>query len=201
MNATIKFSAIAAMALFGAANASAATFTAESGFGTPPSFGTCKTAIVNAPFATGSIITTPDWTGDCVGYFGVDVDTTAKTITLTGLQFGNYSYAYLSITGLSGISSISTLQYAPLFDPSFYGGAFATGVPLPQVSSTASSIDIVFDGTGFGDGQFSYSDNVGGSAIFTYGVVPEPATWAMLITGFGLTGYAMRRRTLAAINA
>ena len=24
--------------------------------------------------------------------------------------------------------------------------------------------------------------------------IPEPATWAMLITGFGLTGFAMRRR-------
>ncbi|MFN3591339.1 MAG: PEPxxWA-CTERM sorting domain-containing protein [Rubrimonas sp.] len=30
------------------------------------------------------------------------------------------------------------------------------------------------------------------------GVIPEPATWAMLIAGFGLTGFAMRRRRLAA---
>jgi hypothetical protein len=29
------------------------------------------------------------------------------------------------------------------------------------------------------------------------GVVPEPATWAMLITGFGLVGFAMRRRKSA----
>lgn len=28
------------------------------------------------------------------------------------------------------------------------------------------------------------------------GTVPEPATWAMLITGFGLVGWAMRRRRL-----
>lgn len=28
----------------------------------------------------------------------------------------------------------------------------------------------------------------------TFGVVPEPATWAMLIVGFGLVGTAMRRR-------
>jgi hypothetical protein len=26
------------------------------------------------------------------------------------------------------------------------------------------------------------------------GAVPEPASWAMMITGFGLIGYASRRR-------
>jgi|GEM_PF-1769378 len=31
----------------------------------------------------------------------------------------------------------------------------------------------------------------------TNGVIPEPASWAMLITGFGLTGAAMRRRRTA----
>lgn len=29
---------------------------------------------------------------------------------------------------------------------------------------------------------------------FTPGGVPEPATWAMLITGFGMVGFAARRR-------
>lgn len=29
------------------------------------------------------------------------------------------------------------------------------------------------------------------------GAVPEPATWAMMIGGFGLTGFAMRRRQAA----
>jgi hypothetical protein len=33
------------------------------------------------------------------------------------------------------------------------------------------------------------------------GGVPEPASWAMLIAGFGLTGAAMRRRTAAAKRA
>jgi hypothetical protein len=40
----------------------------------------------------------------------------------------------------------------------------------------------------YNDHQFVFT-NVGG------GVVPEPATWAMLIAGFGMVGFAMRRRS------
>jgi hypothetical protein len=31
--------------------------------------------------------------------------------------------------------------------------------------------------------------------------VPEPASWALMIVGFGLTGAALRRRHAAAVNA
>jgi hypothetical protein len=36
---------------------------------------------------------------------------------------------------------------------------------------------------------------------FDTGAVPEPASWAMLIAGFGLTGAAMRRRRVTAAVA
>jgi hypothetical protein len=35
----------------------------------------------------------------------------------------------------------------------------------------------------------------------TFGVVPEPGTWAMLIAGFGLVGTAVRRRRESAVAA
>lgn len=38
-------------------------------------------------------------------------------------------------------------------------------------------------------------DNISGSAV------PEPATWAMMITGFGLAGTAIRRRRMVAFAA
>jgi hypothetical protein len=35
---------------------------------------------------------------------------------------------------------------------------------------------------------------------WVFGVVPEPATWAMLIAGFGMVGFAMRRRKGLAVT-
>jgi PEP-CTERM motif len=50
-----------------------------------------------------------------------------------------------------------------------------------------------FNPTGYEAGAYD--------AFTTAGTVPEPASWAMLIAGFGLTGAAMRRRRSAAVAA
>ena len=44
--------------------------------------------------------------------------------------------------------------------------------------------------SGFGGGNSSYA----GTLAFTP-TVPEPATWAMMLVGFGLVGFAMRKRS------
>ena len=60
-------------------------------------------------------------------------------------------------------------------------------------------------GTYFGPGTlFNFTDLGGASqaGYAVFGSVPEPASWALLIAGFGLTGAAMRRRvTLATVAA
>lgn len=38
-------------------------------------------------------------------------------------------------------------------------------------------------------------------ATFSETAVPEPASWAMMVLGFGLTGAAMRRRRVAVVSA
>jgi hypothetical protein len=57
--------------------------------------------------------------------------------------------------------------------------------------------------------QFGHPNGTGGSRWGTYianirvgnaGAVPEPATWAMMIVGFGLTGVAMRRQRRVAVT-
>jgi hypothetical protein len=60
-----------------------------------------------------------------------------------------------------------------------------------------------FRGIAYDDDTLIYGLRFEGSYILATGTadgvpptggVPEPATWAMLITGFGLVGYAARRR-------
>jgi PEP-CTERM motif len=45
------------------------------------------------------------------------------------------------------------------------------------------------------DSGFGRADILVTGDLFAGGAVPEPATWAMMIIGFGLTGSAMRRRS------
>ena len=60
-----------------------------------------------------------------------------------------------------------------------------------------------------GRGDVTFSGSLGGGGAsngsFTFAArlaaVPEPATWAMMIGGFGLTGLASRRRRLKALSA
>jgi hypothetical protein len=66
----------------------------------------------------------------------------------------------------------------------------------------------VGNGSGAGIGYHAFADNVtiatlNGSTTYNFetGVVPEPATWAMLITGFGAVGFSMRRRKAASATA
>lgn len=80
-----------------------------------------------------------------------------------------------------------------IFSTSYAGGDF--GVPLG--SYTFVAFEDIFGRNdplpGFPDRvirqDWDYND-----FRFAFNVVPEPATWAMLIAGFGLVGLAMRRR-------
>ncbi len=173
--------------------------TAESGFGTlGGSFSSCKTGTNTAAFSSGILLNTINYTGDCIGFFSATLDTTAKTITLTGLENGNYESGLFSITGIVGttITGLTTVTSAGLFDPTVYVPG-AEDVPTPILSFTGNSISISFTSIGSPSGQFAYSDD--GSAVFAYttggpSAVPEPATWAMMIGGFGMVGGAMRYR-------
>lgn len=101
-------------------------------------------------------------------------------------------YDGLNGTGnlLASVNLVPNLVGCPSYNASFcpFGAAGVT------FTGTARSI-------GFGGvaNQIVFDDITFGSA--TPGLVPEPASWAMLIAGFGLTGAAMRRRRSVAVAA
>ena len=178
--------AIAGLAM---APASAATFTAQHGV-SPTA---CNTSTSTGPFATGQVITyTPQ---GCQGGYNVFLDTAAQTVTLVSAvaPFADYRFSEFTITGITGttISSWSAVSTAGLFN--------TTSNPAPSITLgfTSDSISILFGTRSSSTPIFDFATNGTGQAVFSYngaGVVPEPASWAMLIAGFGLVGAAARRR-------
>ena len=193
----VKFGMIAGAALF-AMPAGAATITAGNGFGQGGGFSSCKDVNLSTPFSTGTLVSGGNWTGGCVGFYQVDLNTVAKTLTLKGLEVGNYETAFLDLAGITGvtITGVSSLGPNNVFDPNAYGGSFATDVPTPAITFSGNSIHIDWTSIGSPSGQFAFS-GTGGQSVFAYSVagVPEPAAWALMLAGFGLTGAAMRRRS------
>ena len=183
----MRFLAAAVVAGLSFAPASAATFTAEHGIAPTG----CNFASTTGPFVTGQVITyTPQ---GCQGGYNVFLDTTAQTITFTGAAapFADYRFSEFTITGITetAITSLTALSTAGLFN--------TTSNPAPSIATsfTANSITILFGTRSDVTPIFDFSTS-GGQAVFAYNaaVVPEPASWAMLIAGFGLVGAAARRR-------
>ena len=79
-------------------------------------------------------------------------------------------------------------------------GPCATGPGLPinynflpsEFASLVGAVDLVYNQTACCIIRLAPS-----TLTITTGAVPEPAAWALLIAGFGLTGAAMRRRRMA----
>jgi PEP-CTERM motif len=88
------------------------------------------------------------------------------------------------------------------FTATVYDGLNGTGNALGSLNLAANNVSafdlvaITFSGTGQsfaisgGAGQFGFDDVTFNES----GAVPEPASWALMIAGFGLVGSAMRRR-------
>lgn len=142
------------------------------------------------------------------------------TLLLTG--DGQFAQFDISFTGLTAPISVAHIHCCAL--PGANAGVAIDLLP-PNISdgSFSRSYDLTLDSTwgagflaangGTADGArtaFLAGLNAGGAYINLHSqtfpggeirgnlnAVPEPASWAMLIAGFGLTGATLRRRRLA----
>lgn len=103
------------------------------------------------------------------------------------LTAGSSYIAYLTVAGATNPTtqvSVSGSVTSPL------GGLF--------VFNNSNGVDPIANPGGWYTSGWRPA-NMEYTAVF--GAVPEPASWAMLIAGFGLTGAAVRRRRSAAVAA
>ena len=165
---------------------------------------------------------TSSWYADGVGWFYTPG--TSYTLTGLGTKFGSsdgrtvtaeiFSGAPGSLTllGSGGLTPVANAFADAALGPvnlvagTTYFVAFIHVAGLDtNVTSDAGATNLagglLFDFAG--DNSFSYGPETGFTAqpmieFLGGGAVPEPATWALMIGGFGLAGAALRRRTLVA---
>jgi hypothetical protein len=104
--------------------------------------------------------------------------------------------SYNTLKIYSSIGNITIIPGTSSFPNAANGNQSAPGTNglftvVGTAGETFSKIDLLS-----GTNSFEI-DNL---AVKTSGVVPEPATWAMLIAGFGLVGAAMRRQRLTPVR-
>jgi hypothetical protein len=134
----------------------------------------------------------------------------------TGDVVGAYQISHLPISvDVAGLGSADFtddfLLYANNASPNIGMGDITTGFALLYVGGPLGGYDLQsnFTLTGFSQRNLgaSYNTTVGAfsfrstaeTATFQaqLGAVPEPAAWALMIGGFGLTGAILRRRRAA----
>jgi hypothetical protein len=138
--------------------------------------------------------------------------------TFTTANAGLFQYAFdagrsepfcgcndVALTFAARIDGVLLSDALPAFDPAGSNGPLATSL-LSHYSGSlmlgAGSHELSFAfsraGSLFGRAPFFVLDAVQGTSLATPPTgtpgVPEPATWAMMIAGFGLAGGALRRR-------
>lgn len=155
---------------------------------------------------------TPAQSGNTYAFFGAGnasgTNVLQQTIATTaGTQY-RFSFDFVALGagsqgldytfgGASGtISAVSTNNFSSLSTIS--GSFLATGATTTVSFRNISSYDNVDVGI---DNVSVIVDPVLTGSLALVGAIPEPATWAMLISGFGLVGTALRRRRAAAITA
>jgi hypothetical protein len=133
--------------------------------------------------------------GGAATYIGVDSGTGfAQLLGTTGYSQMGFYFNYAP--GVGDAPVISTLDSGGNVIDSFDLAALA------PISTPGGFNQFLFRGVSYSDSTLIYGMRFGGSYILATGtpngVVPEPASWAMLIAGFGLVGATLRRRRAVA---
>ena len=134
-------------------------------------------------------------------------------------EFGGIDYAYstldtflgdeaLLVQGFRSGNLIATASFVqPISNAGFFssfGPGTLAGIGIDEVRFGLDTLRIVRDDDDFLIGRGKFSTSIRNVVFAETGVltpspaaVPEPATWALMIGGFAMAGYALRRRRAA----
>jgi len=170
-----------------------------------------------------------EWCSSCYGsYEPLDQFTLAAPAAITGFQLSTYAYGGYSGLGGFTVEIYNAAHDAILFSQavaptllSSSGQDDIVGGALSGLTLAAGTYWIGFEANyfavsdyyGVGNGSlidtnphtgvqnydFGGPHNIG--YVLTGGAVPEPATWALMLTGFGLAGATLRSRRRQALAA
>ncbi len=155
------------------------------------------------------------------GYIGDPGFAVSGSGFLYGNALGDGSYQLTSGSGTSTEAGSLTLEQAGTYINTLSPSVNLTSDNLlyPVSNPTLDGNGIVFQGSslpsdsqffniwGNGPGSYTYFNNYSGTgptssgplnfSVKDLGAVPEPATWAMMLVGFGAVGLALRQRKFA----
>jgi hypothetical protein len=169
-----------------------------------PAYATIEvSAPTNVGCATGPLAPPAD---KCAGYYdnnqfsNANVGAQQSAIDLL-LGAGNYTVDWNALTGAGLVVSGSDLNALNNLLAGA-GGQVVLGLHWGNVPGAAGNVSAFYLWDNAAVGSIHLTDTQGYSNAVLYratGAVPEPATWAMMLLGFGAIGLASRRRRTQAL--
>lgn len=93
---------------------------------------------------------------------------------------------------INGFNAGSVFIPGTNFSGTYLNYAYSFGVAPAAIGPNYTISYVLANTIRDGGGSIKFVD--GGRVVLEGGVVPEPASWAMMIAGFGLVGFAARQR-------
>ena len=153
-----------------------------------------------------------DYSGNPAGAFVFQIGLTLMTAAgaqVTTIDGSRQSGLYWNI-GSAAIIGIGTMFAGNVLAQTSITMASGANIMCSRAISLTTAVTLdtniisndCSDGGAFGLGRRDFGSRGFAGIEDVKAAVPEPATWALLMMGFGLTGAAIRRRqTIAAVSA